>query len=58
MMPITQMPENYASQLQAVYFQSRVPPGGGTAGGGKRPSGKPASKPSKKTGAKKSSKKR
>ena len=58
MMSVSQMPANTSSQLPAFYFQSRVPPGGGSAGGGKRPAGKPAGKPAKKGGGKKGSKKR
>jgi len=58
MTPVTHIPTHDASQLPAVYF-SRVPPDGGSAGGGKRPGGKPAGKPApKKTGGKKTSKKR
>jgi hypothetical protein len=60
MMPVTQMPANNASQLPAIYFGgSRVPPDGGSVGGGKRPGGKPAGKPKpKKAAGGKTSKKR
>jgi hypothetical protein len=47
MTPQTEIPM-YSGNI--VYFQPEAPPGGGTGGGGIRPSPKPAKKGSKKKG--------
>lgn len=57
MTPVTQLPTNDAGNRLPVFF-SRELPGGGSAGGGKRPGGKPSGKPGTKKPKGKPSKKR
>jgi hypothetical protein len=57
MIPVTQMPTFGTSQSPALYFgTAEGEPGGGAAGGGKRPA-KPSKKGGKKTGGGKPAKK-